>query len=132
MLKRLKQIFTLNNILCCYISAIGYGLGFAIPEYLGCNIFITLLCCYILGTIVYFQASKLLSSNFFNNSKKRKITVSIIIYVIYCVICVITLKITGHDMDYDFLLSLGFLIVFQIISFLIEFIKSTLKNKDNK
>lgn len=35
-------------------------------------------------------------------------------------------------MDYDFLLSLGFLIVFQIISFLIEFIKSTLKNKDNK
>lgn len=129
MIEELKKIFTLNNILCCFISAIGYGIGYAIPEYYGYGFIICLISCLIIGTIIYYVASIILSSKFFNEHKKRKYVFALIIYVIYFVVCYETLQITGHDMDYDFFLNLGFLIVFQILSFVIRYIRAKISKK---
>ena len=132
MIDKIKQIFTLNTLLISYICAIGYGIGYAIPEYLGYSPIICLIPCMIVGTIFYVIGMKVLTSNFFNASKKRKILFTVTFYLIYCIIAFSSVKFLGHDIDDDFLINLFFIIGFQILSFFVQYIKGVinLKNKN--
>lgn len=132
MKEKLKQIFTLNNILICYFCAIGYGIGYAIPEYLGYGPLICLIPCMIVGTIFYILGLKILNSKYLNSSKKRKITFTVIFYLTYCVIAFSSVRILGHDIDNDFLINLVFIIGFQILAFVVEYIKESISIKKNK
>lgn len=129
---KIKQIFTLNNILTCYICAIGYGIGYAIPEYLGYSPWICLIPCMIFGTIFYFLGVKVLNSKFFNKSKKRKIIYVAIFYIAYVIIAICSVRILGHDIDNDFLINLAFIIAFQILAFIVEYIRESIKLKKKK
>lgn len=131
MKEKLKKIFTLNNILICYFCAIGYGVGYAIPEYLGYSPLICAIPCMIVGTIFYILGMKILNSEYLNKSKRRKITFTVIFYLIYCVIAFTSVKLLKHDIDNDFLINLAFIIGFQILAFIVEYIKESIKLKKN-
>ena len=126
---KLKQIFSLNNILICYFCAIGYGIGYAIPEYLGYGPLICLIPCMIVGTIFYILGDKILKSKYLSSSKDRKIIFTAIFYFVYCTIAFTSVRVLGHDIDNDFLINLAFIIGFQLLAFVVEFIKESIRLK---
>ena len=126
---KLKQIFTLNTILIAYICAIGYGIGYGIPEYLGYRPLVCFVISMIFGTIFYLLGMKVLNSKYINESKKRKITFTVVFYACYCIVAFTSVKLIGHDIDNDFLINLAFIIGFQILSFVVQYIKGSIELK---
>lgn len=125
----LKSIFNLKTILCCYIGAIGYGVGYNLPNKLNYHPIICLICCLILGTLFDTIANKLLSTKFFNESKKNKIITAVIVYAGYLIAWWIVDKTLNYDLDYDFMTSLYMIIGIQVILLIIKAIKNGIKSK---
>ena len=129
---KLKQIFTLNTILAAYICAIGYGIGYALPEYFGYSPLICFVISMVFGTIFYYFGMKVLNSKYLNESKRRKIIFTVIFYACYCIISLTSLNFLDHDIDNDFLINLAFIIGFQILAFIVQYIKGSIKLKKKK
>ena len=129
MKEEIKQIFSLNTVLIAYICAIGYGIGYAVPEYMGYSMWICIIPSFIIGTIFYEVGMKVLNSNYFNNSPKRKIIFTVLFYGCYWIISLSSVRYLGHDIDYDFFINLGFVILFQIVAFIIRYFKIKKSNQ---
>lgn len=129
----IKSIFSLKTVLGCYISAIGYGLGYAFPVKLGLNQVLCIIICLICGFITGWVSNLIFESNVFKNNKRRQILLAIAIYIVYIASWFTADTFLGVDLDFDFLTDLKFTIIFQIVAFIIEFIKEYRKrNKVNK
>lgn len=124
-----KSVFNLKTILNCYISAVGYGIGYNVPFRLNWHPIICIVCCLVLGTVFDFIARRILSSNYFNGSLLNKITLTSFIYVSYILVWFIVDTTIGYDLDNDFLLSLGFIIIIQIVLLIIKMFKNYLKER---
>lgn len=132
MKEKLKQIFTLNTILIAYICAIGYGIGYALPEYFGYRPLICFVISMVFGSIFYYIGMKVLNSKYFNESKKRKIIFTAIFYACYFIISLTSLNFLDHDIDNDFFINLIFIIGFQILAFIVQYIFGLLELKKKK
>lgn len=125
----LKSIFSLKTILECYISAIGYGLGYAFPVKLGLNQILCIIICLICGSITSWLSTLILESDAFKNNKTKQILFAIIIYIFYIASWFTADRFLGVDLDFDFLTDLTFTILFQVVAFIIRFIKEYRKKK---
>lgn len=128
----LKSIFNLTTILQCYISAIGYGLGYAIGEKFNMHPILCLILCLALGMVFDRLANIILNSKVYKYSKRRKILLSIALYLVYLVAWLIGDYYFDHDIDTGFFFNIGFIILFQIFAFVLKFIKGYIKNKKTK
>lgn len=124
-----KEVFNLKTILYCYISAIGYGVGYRLPAKFNLHPIICLICCFVLGAIFDKLAEKILDSKTFTSSKTNKILIIIIIYSSYLIAWLICDVVFEYDLDNDFLAAFGLIIVFQIILIIYRIIKKTLQDK---
>ena len=126
---KLKQVFNLTTILRCYIDAVGYGLGYFIPTRLNYSLIVCIIICFVTGLIFDYFANKLLNSTLFVSSKRNKIILAIVIYVIYFIICYTIDCKYNYDIDDQLFFTVGSLIIFQLICFVYEYIKN--KNSKN-
>lgn len=129
MKKALKEIFNLKTVLGCYIGAIGYGAGYNIPRTFNVHPIICLICCLALGLLFERLGNKILSTDFYNTSKKNKWTVACFVYIGYLIAWVIVDLALDYDLDRDFLLNFGLIIIIQIILFIIRTFKQYKKDK---
>ena len=125
----LKSIFKLDLILQCFIWAIGYGTGYNIPSYYGCNLFVCLISCFALGFLFDLIGNKIISLDFYKKNTKNKIIVAVCVYISYVVSWFIVNRISGYDLDYDFLFNLAITIIIQIVLLFITPIKNKIINK---
>ena len=131
MKKVLNDIFDYRTIATCLIAAIGYGLGYIIPEYFGCHIIICLICCYVSGLVFETIAEKALTIDSVNESKLNKFILICIIYLTYIFIWILVKKLFGYDLDYELMLDLLYVVVFQFVSFAMHEIKKKIFKKEN-
>lgn len=126
-----KSIFNLKTILSCYVGAIGYGLGYNLPNKYNLHPIICLISCLLLGMLFDYLANKLLSTNYFNGSLQNKITTASFIYFGYLAAWLTINRILEYDLDNDFLYSIGSIIIIQIVLFIIKLFKEYIKTKKN-
>lgn len=129
MKKIIKSVLNLKTILSSYIGAVGYGIGYNLPNKFNCHPITCLICCFLLGTIFDKLAEKLVSSNYFEKSKKNKIIIATFIYALYLVAWAIVDKTLNYDLDYDFLFNIEVIIVIQIVLLVINIIKNIFRYK---
>lgn len=133
MKKKLKNIINLETIIKCFIWAMGFGIGYYLPNKLGNKTIVCFLCSMLLGTIFDLIGSKLLSSNYYKKSNKNKYVVTIGVYVTYLIVWYIANITLEHDLDNDFLTNLGSMIIIQItLLFINELRKRTINNIKSK
>lgn len=125
----LKSIFSLTTILQCYISAIGYGLGYIIPDRLNLGMGVSIVSCLVFGSIFDWLANLILNSKVFKENNRRKILLAIALYILYLASWLVGDRFFGYDLDYDFISNVEYTIFFQILAFVIEFIKDYRKKK---
>lgn len=115
MKKTIKEVFNLRTILICYIGAIGYGIGYNVPNSFGVHPVICIISCIVFGRIFDAIAKKVLTTDYFNSSRQNRFIIAIAVYSSYLVVWLIVKAIIDYDLDYDFFAYLFFVIIFQAI-----------------
>lgn len=127
----LKSVFNFETILTCYISAVGYGVGFNLPKKLNLHPIICIVCCLVLGSIFDLFAKKILSTKYFRGSFQNKVTTATCVYFGYILAWLIVNHVLEYDIDTDFLVSITLIIIIQIVLLIIKFFKEYFKEKRN-
>lgn len=128
----IKSVLNFETILSCFIGAIGYGVGYNLPKKLGVGSAMCLVYCLILGTVFDLVASKILSTNFFKQSRKNKIIVASWVYASYLIAWMVVYKTLNYDLDNDFLFSLAFVLIVQFVLLVLNMIKNKIKTLKEK
>lgn len=129
MINFIKSTLNLKTILSCYISAIGYGVGYNLPTKYNLHPIICVVCCLALGLLFDFIANKILSTKFYEESKRNKITVALCIYVTYLIAWVIVKYYIEYDLDEDFLSNIVLIIIIQLVLLAINVLKKYIKSR---
>ena len=114
-----KKLFSYDTIFSSYTTAIGYGLGYIIPENLGCNMFVCIIVCLIVGA-TFDKLWKILSNIELFKDKRGKIMLASIIYVTYLSAWAFAYFMFDYDLDNDFFINLIYFAIVCIISFVVE------------
>lgn len=111
----LKEVFSLKTILSCYIGAVGYGIGYNLPNKWGWHPILCLVCCLVLGSVFDALAKKITTTDYFQKALKNRWIVAVVVYAAYLIAWLIVDKFLQYDLDTDFLFSLGFIVIIQIV-----------------
>lgn len=129
MKKLLKSIFTFETILSSYITAIGYGVGYLIPNKYNLNIIICIICSLILGLVFDFLSKKILDTKYFNASINNKVTIAAIVYSGYLIAWLLVNYVFDYDLDYYFFSSVGDIILIQLLVIVFKTFKKYINSK---
>ena len=130
----MRKFITIDSIAVAFIGAIGYGVGYNLPNKFNVHPIISIICCLVLGTSFDFLAEKILSCSFFEKSRKNKIITAIYVYIGYLISWIIVDKTLNYDLDIDFLTNIEMIMVIQVVLLIIKSLKKSIKNRinDNK
>lgn len=129
MKKLIKEVFNYEIIIGCYISAVGYGIGYWLANYFNLHIVICIIASIALGLIFDKIGAYFLNKNSIKNSLQGKATFAACVYSFYLAAWAFAYTVLGHDLDDDFLSNLGLIIVLQVVLMVIEAIKIEIKSK---
>lgn len=125
----LSSIFNFKTILTCYIGAVGYGIGYNLPNKYNLHPIVCIICCLVLGTIFDKLAQRIVESKFFNKSIFNRIEVASAVYASYLAAWIVVDRILDYDLDQDFLISFYMILAIQVILLIYKSIKDAYKRK---
>ena len=68
----MKKIVTLDAVMAAFIGAIGYGLGYTIPDRYGYNTIICFILCFAVGMVFDEIADKIIFNRFVQKNDNRR------------------------------------------------------------
>ena len=133
MKKLFQSVFNYETLVSALIGAIGYGSGYAVTSNYGCPMIICIFTSFLLGFIFDALAEKIIAVKAIKESKRDRVLLVIIIYIIYFMCSLAIHRIFNYDIDDDLLFDIGFIILFQIVTMISQYIKKRYKqSKNNK
>ena len=124
----IKDFFNFDNLIVLLISSIGYGLGFFVPDALGCNVIVSMIICLVIGYLFDNLVKGFLENNE-KASRKQKILFLVCAYILYLFFWCLSYFFLDHDLDEDLLISVIYFIVFYFGGIIINALKSYFKKK---
>ena len=125
----IKEIFSLKVILKCYIGAVGYGVGYYLPAKLGYGPMVCLGTCMLLGSLFDVLSNEIVTSKFYELSKKNKAIVVALVYIGYLIAWFIVNYTLHIDLDETFFINLAFVVIIQIVLLIKNLLFKVLDNK---
>ena len=129
MLDLISSFFNYDTIVSSFISAIGYGIGYSLPDLFGLHPIICVVISMLVGLPFDYLAEKLLSNKQFTGTLKRKRAFAFVVYVTYFIAWYFVNKFLIYDLDDDFFINILLILVFQTVAFIIYHIKRYLRKK---
>ena len=124
----MKKILTIDGCFVAFASAIGYGLGYAIPEKLGCGVLLSILICMTLGSVPGIIAGKVVFSKAVQEKTSRRILSFAGILAVFALAYLIGLWFE-YDLFEELFVELGYEIVFPILGFAVSLLVRWLRVK---
>ena len=91
----MKKLFTIDDFIIAFISALVYGLGFEIPILLGWGIWIALALCLMIGGAIDVVTKKIVFNKTVQKSATNKALVFFALFVIFIIGQYVALQLTG-------------------------------------
>ena len=133
MKKLFQSVFNYETLVSALIGAIGYGSGYVVTSNYGYPMIICIFTSFLLGFIFDALAEKIIAVKAIKESKRDRVLLVIIIYIIYFMCSLAIHRIFNYDIDDDLLFDIGFIILFQIVTMISQYIKKRYKqSKKNK
>lgn len=123
----MKKVFTVDGIFAAFISAIGYGLGYAVPEALGAGVVLSTVCCFVLGMLFEAIGEKLVYNKYTQENNTRRIIVFVIIAVLFITMYGFGMKALDHSLFEDLEEELFYVIVIPVLGFVFSLVLNALK-----
>lgn len=124
-----SYIINFKTVFSCFISAIGYSIGYYVPNSLGWPLWICIVLCLALGFVFDIIGEKLVNLPIFEGKPYRELIVGLIIYAIYLAAWFLIDHFLQHDLDYDLQDALLWMIGLQFLGWVINMIKQYIKQK---
>ena len=125
---KMKKLISIDGCFVALASAIGYGLGYAIPEKLGCGSLISMLICMTLGSVPGAAAAKIVFSKYIQEKKSRRIIAFAVIVAVFSLAYLIGLCF-HYNLFEELFFDLGWEIIFPIVGFVVYLVVSWLRVK---
>jgi para-nitrobenzyl esterase len=79
----MKKIFTVDDLIICFISGLGYGLSFEIPKILGYEMWQSSIICLIVGVVLDKGATNIIYSRVVQSNKLNRILAFVTFFLIF-------------------------------------------------
>lgn len=124
----MRKKITIDGIVTAFASAIGYGLGYAIPEHLGYGILVCLLVCLTVGSIPGTIAGKVIFSKHVQEKTYRRVLSFAAVFAAFFLAFFIGKKYFNYNLFTELPSDLGYEIVIPIVvyagSLFVRYIKA--------
>lgn len=113
----MKKLFTLDDFIIAFISAMAYGLGFEIPKLLGWEMWQALLLCTVIGGAVDTVTKKIVFSKSVQKSTTNKAIIFFVLFILFMAGEYVALSLTGLSVEDYLLENYMYLILPSILGF---------------
>lgn len=125
----MKNMITEETVILYVICAIVYGLGYAIPDALGCHPLVSLLICMVAGYFVYMASERFLFSPFVQEKKGRKYYLFVVIILIYMIAAVLSQILMGYSLMEELGGEMIYMLLFAVLGFVVTMLRNFLAKK---
>ena len=125
----MKKLITVNDIMAAVFSAVGYGLGWNIPNALGCHWVISLIICFACGMLFEAAGSALLAKKEVQSNPKLKILIGAGLILVYIMADILSNLVAGIGLGSSFLEEMFYVVGIPVVGFLFAVIKQKIKEQ---
>lgn len=118
----MKKLFTIDSLVVSLLSAMGYGLGYAIPEAMGAGVIFSLLICIGAGALLEELGTKIIFNRKTQETNTKRYTVFAMVIVLFILAYFIAMKKLGHSLIEDFMEEVFFVVGIPVIGFCVSFL----------
>lgn len=118
----MKKIFTIDSLVVSLLSAMGYGLGYAIPEAMGAGVIFSLLICIGAGALLEELGTKIIFNRKTQETNTKRYTVFAMVIVLFILAYFIAMKKLGHSLIEDFMGEVFFVVGIPVIGFFVSIV----------
>ena len=122
-------MITEETVILYVICAIVYGLGYAIPDALGCHPLVSLLICMVAGYFVYMASERFLFSPFVQEKNGRKYYLFVVIILIYMIAAVLSQILMGYSLMEELGGEMIYMLLFAVLGFVVTLLRNFLAKK---
>lgn len=125
----MKKFIVIDEIAICFVSAVGYGFGFFIPDYFGCSYLVSLIICFASGFAIEYLAEIIIFSKFIQISKFRRLLVEIGCIFIFIIGSLFSLNLFDTNLNRELEEEFAFVLGIPLVSLTISFIAFQIKKR---
>ena len=125
----MKKLFTVDDLLVCLCSAVGYGLGYNLPMTFGCSVLISLLICLVAGALFDYAANALIKKQIFQKTPALKFLLGAVFLAVYLVGDSVSVRIAGRSLFSSYLEELFYVVGIPVLGFVFSLIANQYKKK---
>ena len=98
----MKKLLRIEDILVSFISAIGWGIGYAIPKSWGCSELICIVSCIFMGLFMGELGNKLIKTKWAQKCPTNRDLTAILTILVFLILTYLTEKLFNHSLWDDF------------------------------
>lgn len=125
----MKKVVTLDAIMVSFISAMGYGFGYAVPSAFNFHPIVSIIICFALGIIAETIAEKIIFSSYVQKSEKKRYAVFACVILMFLAGYSLLSKYFAYSLWEDVGEELTFSVVIPIATFLATMAINAIKRK---
>lgn len=125
----MKDYFSIDSIAVAFVSAVGYGIGYLIPEMYGMSVFMCWVICLGAGFIIESLAEGIMFSKYIQTDNGRRAALAAYMILIFLIAYIICLDKTGYSLFYSLGEEMLWYIAYLLLGFVIGIIKYNKRKK---
>ncbi|MBQ0055030.1 MAG: carboxylesterase family protein [Synergistaceae bacterium] len=125
----MRKLFSFDDIIVAFVSAIGYGVGFCVPDAYGAKTIFSGIVSIIAGDVLFVAADKLVARKYFQVVPRRKKLLFAAVVVCFLISYALCMKLWGYSIYHNLAEMLEFVVGFPIIVLAVSFAVRTYKTK---
>ena len=125
----MRKLFSFDDIIVAFVSAIGYGVGFCVPDAYGAKTIFSGIVSIIAGDILFVAADKLVARKYFQVVPRRKKLLFAAVVVCFLISYALCMKLWGYSIYHNLTEMLEFVVGFPIIVLAVSFAVRAYKSR---
>ena len=123
----MKKLFTIDDFMVAFVSALGYGLGYTIPMHLGWPQLACLAACFALGIALEEIIGKIVFSKTVQQKTANRVFTYVVILLVFLIAELVSTRLLGaslmEDLEEEFTWVVGLPILGLIVNLLIRWVR---------
>ncbi len=116
----MKKLFTIDDFMVAFISALGYGFGYTIPMHLGCPLPVCMVVCFALGIALEEFIGKIVFSKAVQQKTVNRVFTYVAILLVFLIGEFVSLRLLGTSLMEDLEEEFAWVVGIPVLGFLVN------------
>ena len=116
----MKKLFTIDDFMVAFISALGYGFGYTIPMHFGWSQIACIVACLAFGIVIEEIMSKIVFSKIIQQKTANRIITYVVILIVFLVAEFVSLRLLDTSLMEDLEEEFAWVVGIPIVGFVVN------------